>query len=146
MVPLLLPSVVLCVNAFICSVVSDSLQPPGPSVHGIFQQEYWNGLPFPSPGDLPNPAIETKPPALAGRFFTTEPSPSLSICSVAVEFDSLRPHGLQHARLPCLLPSPRAAHTVWTPQRGSCSYTEKRRKKETEVTRTRKEADRKSVV
>ena len=30
--------------------------------------------------------------------------------------------------------------TVWTPQRGSCSYTEKRRKKETEVTRTRKEA------
>ena len=30
--------------------------------------------------------------------------------------------------------------TVWAPQRGSCSYTEKRRKKETEVTRTRKEA------
>ena len=28
-------------------------------------------------------------------------------------------------------------YTVWTPQRGSCSYTEKRRKKETEVTRTR---------
>ena len=26
--------------------------PPGSSVHGIFQQEYWSGLPFPSPGDL----------------------------------------------------------------------------------------------
>ena len=43
---------------------------------GFSQQEYWSGLPFPSPGDLPNP--ETEPaspaaPALAGRFFTTEP-------------------------------------------------------------------------
>ena len=31
--------------------------PPGSSVHGIFQQEYWSGLPFPSPGDLPDPGI-----------------------------------------------------------------------------------------
>ena len=30
----------------------------GPSVHGIFQQDYQNGLPFPSLGDLPNPGIE----------------------------------------------------------------------------------------
>ena len=40
------------------------------------RQEYRNGLPFPSPGDLPNPGIEpTSPasPALVGRFFTTEP-------------------------------------------------------------------------
>jgi len=29
-------------------------------------------LPFPSPGDLPNPEIEPMSPALAGRFFTTE--------------------------------------------------------------------------
>ena len=40
---------------------------------GFSRQEYWSGLPFPSPGDLPNPG--TKPvspasPALAGRFFT----------------------------------------------------------------------------
>ena len=33
-----------------------------------------NGLPFPSPGDLPNPGIKPASPALAGRFFTTEPS------------------------------------------------------------------------
>ena len=33
----------------------------------------WNGLPFPSPGDLPNPEIKPASPALAGRFFTTEP-------------------------------------------------------------------------
>ena len=37
---------------------------------GFPRQEYWSGLPFPSPGDLPNPRIEPSPPALAGRFFT----------------------------------------------------------------------------
>ena len=31
---------------------------------GFSRQEYWNGLPFPSPGDLPNPGIEPGPPAL----------------------------------------------------------------------------------
>ena len=38
---------------------------------GFSRQEYWSGLPFPSPGDLPNPGIESKSPALAGGFFTT---------------------------------------------------------------------------
>ena len=40
------------------------------------QQEYWSGLPFPTPGDIPDPKIEPKSPvssALAGRFFTTVP-------------------------------------------------------------------------
>ena len=40
------------------------------------RQEYWSGWPFPPPGDLPDPEIKpTSPafPALAGRFFTTEP-------------------------------------------------------------------------
>jgi len=36
-------------------------------------QEYWSGFPFPSPGDLPNPGIKPTFPALAGRFFTTDP-------------------------------------------------------------------------
>ena len=36
-------------------------------------KEYWSGLPFPTPGDLPNPRIELMSPALAGRFFTTVP-------------------------------------------------------------------------
>ena len=35
-------------------------------------QEYWSGFPFPLPGDLPDPGIETMSPALEGRFFTTE--------------------------------------------------------------------------
>ena len=37
------------------------------------KQEYWNGLPFPPPRDLYNLGIKLTSPALAGRFFTTEP-------------------------------------------------------------------------
>ena len=40
---------------------------------GFPRQEYWSELPFPSPGDLPDPGIESTAPALADRFFTTEP-------------------------------------------------------------------------
>ena len=43
------------------------------SVHGILQARILDGLPFTSPGDLPNPGIKPTSPALAGRFFTTEP-------------------------------------------------------------------------
>ena len=43
--------------------------PPGSSDHGILQEEYWSGLPCPSP-DLPDPGIEPESPALAGGFFT----------------------------------------------------------------------------
>ena len=50
------------------------------------RQEYWSGLPFSAPGDLPHPKIEVESPALAGGFFTTEPPgksiSSLSACSV----------------------------------------------------------------
>ena len=40
---------------------------------GFPRQEYWSGLPFPSPGDLPDPGIEPMSTALAGRFLTAEP-------------------------------------------------------------------------
>ena len=40
---------------------------------GFPRQEYWSGLPFPSPGDLPDSGIEPVSPALASRFFTTVP-------------------------------------------------------------------------
>ena len=39
---------------------------------GFSRQEYWSGLPFPSPEDFPDPKIEFMSPVLAGRFFTTE--------------------------------------------------------------------------
>ena len=52
--------------------------PSSSSVHEIFKQEYWSRLPFPTPGELPDPGIEPEFPespalALADRFFTTEP-------------------------------------------------------------------------
>ena len=37
------------------------------------RQEYWSGLPFPSPGDLPNPGIKPVSPELTDGFFPTEP-------------------------------------------------------------------------
>ena len=40
---------------------------------GFSRQEYWSGLPFPSPGDLPNPGIEPRSPTLQADAFTSEP-------------------------------------------------------------------------
>jgi len=54
-----------------CSTLFD---PMVPLSIGFSRQEYWSGLPFPPPGDLPNPDIKPTSltsPAFAGRFFTT---------------------------------------------------------------------------
>ena len=55
---------------------------------GFPRQEYWSGLPFPSPRDLPNQGIEPASLALAGRFFITDPpgkpASTLSYCVVPV--------------------------------------------------------------
>ena len=67
---------------------------------GFSRLEYWSGLPFPSPGDLPNPGIEPMSPALAGGFFTSEPpgkprqcpsgwSPEKKTCFQELEKDKL---------------------------------------------------------
>ena len=42
---------------------------------GFPRQEYWNGLPFSSPGDLPDPGTEPASPALAGGFLNTREAP-----------------------------------------------------------------------
>ena len=47
------------------------------------RQEYWSGVPFPTPGDLPNPGIKSvslASPALAGGFFTTAPPGMPLVC------------------------------------------------------------------
>ena len=52
---------------------------------GFSRQEYWSGLPLPTPGDLPDPGIEPASlasPVFAGRFFTTAPSKSLTCFKV----------------------------------------------------------------
>ena len=47
--------------------------PPGSSVHGILHQEYLSRLPFPSPGDFPDPGIEPGSPALQADSIPSEP-------------------------------------------------------------------------
>ena len=39
---------------------------------GVFRKEYWSGLPYPSPGDLPDPGIESRSPALQADSLPTE--------------------------------------------------------------------------
>ena len=132
-----------------------------PPSMGFSRQECWSGLPFPSPGGLPNPGIEPGSPALQADALPSEPpawylmyikcsvnvncpwhdqyyqrsyhsslymdypspppaypnsphhsrfyskAPLLLLLSHSVMSSSLRPRGLQHARLPCLSLSPR---------------------------------------
>ena len=64
---------------FNCQIMSNSfvspgtVVPQGPLSIGFPRQEYWSELPFPSPGDLPDPGIGPVSSALAGGFLTTEP-------------------------------------------------------------------------
>ena len=64
---------------FSCSVMFNSFATPWTVAHqaplsiGFPRQEYWSELPFPSPGDLPDPEIEPTSPAPAGGFLTTKP-------------------------------------------------------------------------
>ena len=75
-----------CVCTLSRSVMSDSLRPHGlahqaPLSMVLSQQQYWSGLPFLPPRDLPDPRIEPvspAAPALACGFFTTEPPGSHS--------------------------------------------------------------------
>ena len=71
------------------SVVSDSFVTPWTVAHQAplsmgFSRQDLSGLPFSSPGDLPNPRIEHVTPVLAGRFFTIKPpgKPSLQMIHI----------------------------------------------------------------
>ena len=71
---LLAQSLLSCVRLF---VTPWTVARQAPLSTGFPRQEYWSGLPFPSPGDLSDPGIEPKSldaPALAGGFSTTVPS------------------------------------------------------------------------
>ena len=61
-----------------CSVISDSatlwtVPYQAPLSMEFSMQEYWVGLPFPSPGDLPDPGIEPRSPVLQADSFPVEP-------------------------------------------------------------------------
>ena len=67
----------LLMKSICCKVMSDFVT-SWTAAHQALQsmafprQEYWSGLPFPSPGDLPDPGVEPTSPALAFGFLTAE--------------------------------------------------------------------------
>ena len=86
---------------------------------GFTRQENWSGKSFSSPGNLPDTGIKLASPSLVGELFTIWPESLesghwkiakswLGQFSFSVVSDVLQPHGLQHTRLPCLSPTPRA--------------------------------------
>ena len=82
----MLSSRVPCIRCFlyirVCTLVAQSCltlcdrmdcSPPGSSVLGFSRQKYWSGLPFLSPGDLPDPRIKPRSPALRADSLPSEP-------------------------------------------------------------------------
>ena len=67
-------SVVCVLVAQLCPTLCDPMDcsPPGSSVHEISREGYWSGLPFLSPGDLPNPGIDSRSPVLQADSLPTE--------------------------------------------------------------------------
>ena len=80
--------VCLCLCLCVCVITQSGLtlsdpmdcSPPGSSVLEFSRQEYWNWLPFPSPGDLSNPGIEPGSPALQADSLLTEPPGKPKTC------------------------------------------------------------------
>ena len=68
------PWTVACLSLCLSGLVCLSGSSVAPLSVGFSRQEYWSGLPCPSPGDLPNPGVKPGFPALAGRFFTASGS------------------------------------------------------------------------
>ena len=108
-------SLLIAAVLFSCSVVSRSFATPwtvtdqAPLSMGFSRQEYWTGLPFPSPGKLLDPVIEPTSSKLASRFFTNKPPGNphslLNYASSFLEHTDL-PISLSHsAQAPCLLTS-----------------------------------------
>ena len=85
-----------------CSIMSNSSVTPwtvvyqAPPSMGLFRKEYWSGMPFPTPGDLPEPGIEPASPALQADSLHLSYQVSLSwglgvvimlqLCSKVVRF------------------------------------------------------------
>ena len=63
----------------------------------LSRQEYWSGLPFPSPGDLPDPGIKPRSPTLQADSLPDEPQehPKLMLLNCGAEEDSCESLGLQ---------------------------------------------------
>ena len=79
-----------CVCVCVCVLLSHvrffvtpwSIAHQAPLSMGFSREKYWNGLPFPSPGDLPDPGIEPRSPALKADSFPSEPPGNPILCWV----------------------------------------------------------------
>ena len=86
----------------VCSVTSGFFATPwtvarqAPLSVGFSRPGYWSGLPFPPPGDLPNPGIKPTSSALARGIFTTEPLRKPSVC---VKWINMRYQYTQHSNI-----------------------------------------------
>ena len=63
----------------LCMILCDPMTVAhhAPLSMGFSRQEHWSGLPFPSPGDLPDPGIKPMSPALQANSFLTELNPQM---------------------------------------------------------------------
>ena len=64
----------MCASRSVRSVFLRPSRPVAPQSMGFFSQEYWSGLPFPSPGDLPDPGIKPGSSALQAAALPSEPA------------------------------------------------------------------------
>ena len=96
----------------VASVVSDShttpwtVAPQAPLSMGFSKQEYWSGLPFPSPGDLPDPGIELASlmsPVLAGRLFITSITWEARLCCKHSEIKDLHRRDIKVNYYKCVI-------------------------------------------
>ena len=57
---------------------------------GISRQKYWSGFPFPSPGDLPNPGIKARSPALQADTLPSEPPGKPLIIGLIIDREGIQ--------------------------------------------------------
>ena len=78
---------------------------------GFSRQEYWSGLPFPSPGDLHNRGIEPRSPTLQADALPSEPPGKPLVCVIPYKLNSSK-FGASRVRLPCYCryPCPNVNH------------------------------------
>ena len=84
--------------------MSDSFATPWTVVHqpplsmGFSRQEYWSGLPFPSPGDLPDPRIKPESPSLQAESLPLSHLGSLKIISTNSKIEKASSAVIRRAR------------------------------------------------
>ena len=106
-------------------------RPPGSLSMEFSRQEYWSGLPFPSPGDLPDPGIKPRSPALQAASLPSEPAgkpmdifgrPLFSEHGIQLDFCSIWWNGVPSGI--CQQPTPLLICGVISSTRRSCIHTD----------------------